>query len=101
MVVIDTPAPYASGIRSALPDATIAVDKWHPAALANQVLTQVRQRVTREQCGRRGTTREPIWVNRQLLLTGYEHLSLKQRARLTATLAADDTPPTRSPPPGA
>ncbi len=90
MVVIDTSAPYASGIRSALPDATIAVDKWHLVALANQVLTQVRQRVTREQYGRRGTTREPIWVNRQLLLTGYEHLSLKQRARLTATLAADD-----------
>lgn len=91
MVVIDTSAPYASGIRSALPDATIAVDKWRLVALANQVLTQVRQRVTREQYGRRGTTREPIWVNRQLLLTGYEHLSLKQRARLTATLAADDT----------
>lgn len=40
MVVIDTSAPYAPGIRSALPDATIAVDKWHLVALANQVLTR-------------------------------------------------------------
>ena len=29
IVVIDPSAPYASGIRAALPDAKIAVDKWH------------------------------------------------------------------------
>ena len=31
-----------------------------------------------------------MWANRQLLLTDDEHLSPTQRARLTATLAADD-----------
>jgi len=56
VVVIDTSAPYASGIRVALPHAKIAVDKWHLVALANQMVTEVRQRVTREQLGRRGTT---------------------------------------------
>jgi transposase len=90
VVVIDTSAPYASGVRAALPGARIAVDKWHLVALANQVVTEVRQRVTRERYGRRGTTREKVWVNRQLLLTGYEHLSVKQRARLKATLAVED-----------
>jgi transposase len=42
IVVIDPSAPYASGIRAALPDAKIAVDKWHLVALHNQMLTQVR-----------------------------------------------------------
>ena len=73
-----------------LPDAKIAVDKWHLVALANTVVTEVRQRVTRERYGRRGTTAEKVWVNRHLLLTGYEHLSAKQRARLKATFAGED-----------
>jgi transposase len=42
IVVIDPSAPYASGIRAALPDAKIAVDKWHLVALANQMVTEVR-----------------------------------------------------------
>ena len=82
IVVIDPSAPYASGIRAALPGVKIAVDKWHLIALANGMVTEVRQRVTRTLLGRRGTTRDPIWVNRRLLLTGAEHLSTKQRQRL-------------------
>jgi transposase len=82
IVVIDPSAPYASGVRSALPNALIAVDKWHLVALANQMLTEVRQRVTRDLLGRRGTVADPIWVNRRLLLTGAEHLSAKQWKRL-------------------
>ncbi|MGH3100361.1 MAG: ISL3 family transposase, partial [Thermoleophilia bacterium] len=82
IVVIDPSAPYASGIRAALPDAKIAVDKWHLVALANQMVTEVRQRVTRDLLGRRGTVADPVWVNRRLLLTGVEHLSRKQADRL-------------------
>ena len=55
-VVIDPSAPYASGIRTALPDALIAVDKWHLVALAHTMVTEVRQHVTREHLGRRGTS---------------------------------------------
>jgi transposase len=36
IVVIDPSAPYASGIRVALPNARIAVDKWHLVALATR-----------------------------------------------------------------
>ena len=90
LVVIDPSAPYASGIRAALPGVRIAVDKWHLVALANQMVTEVRQRVTRDQLGRRGTTRDPVWVNRRLLLTGADHLTTKQWARLNATLHAGD-----------
>ena len=90
LVVIDPSAPYASGIRAALPQARIAVDKWHLVALANQMVTEVRQRVTRDQLGRRGTAADPVWVNRRLLLTGADHLTAKQWARLNATLQRCD-----------
>jgi transposase len=93
IVVIDPSAPYASGIRAALPDALIAVDGWHLVALANQMVTEVRQRVTREQLGRRGTVADPVWVNRRLLLTGADHLSTKQWRRLHSML--DNGDPTR------
>jgi transposase len=93
LVVIDPSAPYASGIRAALPGVRIAVDKWHLVALANQMVTEVRQRVTRDQFGRRGTTADPVWVNRRLLLTGADHLTAKQWTRLNSTLQRCD--PTR------
>jgi transposase len=67
---------------SRLPEALIAVDKWHLVALAHTMVTEVRQRVTRAQLGRRGTTADPVWVNRRMLLTGAEHLSAKQWTRL-------------------
>ena len=90
LVIIDPSAPYASGIRAALPDVGIAVDKWHLVALANQMVTEVRQRVTTELLGRRGTIADPMWVNRRLLLTGADHLSAKQWQRLNATLERCD-----------
>ena len=41
LVVIDPSAPYAAGIRAALPGVAIAVDKWHLVALANATVTEV------------------------------------------------------------
>ena len=80
LVIIDPSAPYASGIRTALPGVAIAVDKWHLVALANQMVTEVRQQITREQLGRRSTTADPVWVNRRLLLTTADHLTTNQWA---------------------
>lgn len=51
VVALDPSAPFASAIRRALPQATIVVDHWHLVRLANQVVTEVRQRVAREQPG--------------------------------------------------
>jgi transposase len=90
LVVIDPSAPYASGIRAALPKARIAVDKWHLVRLANEAVTEVRQRVTREQHGHRGTLEQPVWVHRRMLLTAGNRLSARQLARLRAVLASDD-----------
>ena len=57
------------------------------------MLTEVRQRLTRDLLGRRGTIADPIWVNRRLLLTGAEHLSAKQWKRLGQML--DHCDPTK------
>ena len=53
--------------------------------------TGARQRVTREQFGRRGRKSDQLWVNRKLLLTGADHLSDKQWRRFTAMLDTDPT----------
>jgi transposase len=91
VVVIDPSAPYASGIRLALPGVQIAVDKFHLVLLANQMLTAVRQRVTRELLGRRGRKVDPPWAHRRMLLTAGEQLSHRQLDRLAVVLAADRT----------
>jgi len=90
VVVIDPSAPYASGIRAALPYAKIAVDHWHLIRLANDMVTDVRQRVAREQLGRRGRKPDPAWAHRRMLLTAGDRLSRRQLARLTRVLADDD-----------
>ena len=90
LVVIDPSAPYASGIRAALPQARIAVDHWHLIRLANDMLTEVRQRVTRQLHQRRGLATDPVWAHRRMLLTAGNRLSRKQLARLDRVLATDD-----------
>jgi transposase len=90
VVVIDPSAPYAAGVRAALPHAQIAVDHWHLVRLANDTLTAVRQRVAREQLGRRGRGTDPAWAHRRMLLTAGDRLSSRQLDRLTRVLATDD-----------
>jgi transposase len=50
--------------------------------LANQALTRVRQRVTRELLDRRGRAVDPVWANRRLLLRGGERLSARALRRM-------------------
>ena len=66
------------------------MDAFHLVKLANDMVTQVRQRVTREGKGRRGRLEDPAWVNRRLLLRAGNTLSAAALARLKATLRADD-----------
>jgi hypothetical protein len=74
-------------VRAALPKAFIVVDKWHVVALANQMVTEVQQRVTRESVGPPRRRHDPVWVNRRLLLlTGSDHMSVQQWRRLEAML---------------
>jgi hypothetical protein len=82
VVVIDPHAGYAAAVRAEMPDAVLAVDHFHLVMLANKAVTAVRQRVTREQLGRRGRASDPAWANRRLLLRGHERLSQPALARM-------------------
>jgi transposase len=90
VVAIDPSAAFRRAIRQQLPHAALSVDAFHLVKLGNDMVTRVRQRVTREAKGRRGRLVDPAWVNRRLLLRAGNTLSPAARTRLKATLAADD-----------
>lgn len=90
LVVIDPSAPYACGVRKALPNAQIAVDHWHLVKLGNDAVTRVRQRLVQQRHQRRGRKTDLSWSHRQLLLTAGERLTGKQLQRLQQVFADDD-----------
>jgi len=90
VVAIDPSAAFRKALREQLPAAAVSVDAFHLVKLANDVVTQVRQRVIREGKGRRGRQEDPAWVNRRLLLRAGNTLSPRALTRLKATLRADD-----------
>ncbi|MBA3800362.1 MAG: ISL3 family transposase [Geodermatophilaceae bacterium] len=90
VVALDPSAPFAAAVRRLLPQATIVVDHWHLVRLANQMVTEVRQRVAREQLGRRGRKADPAWAHRRLLLAAGDRLSSGGLDRLEHVLAHDD-----------
>jgi transposase len=90
-VAIDPCAVYRSAIERALPGSVIVVDHFHLVRLANQAVTKVRQRVTRQALGRRGTARDPAWANRRRLLRGRERLSDQAYARMWTEILARET----------
>ena len=77
IVAMDPCATYRRAVQQALPQALIVADHFHLVRLANQALTEVRQRVTRDLTGRRGLKTDPVWANRRRLLRGRERLSDK------------------------
>jgi len=81
-VAIDPCAVYRSAVGRVLPHAVIVVDHFHLVRLANQTVTKVRQRVTRQVLGRRGTSRDPAWANRRRLLRARERLTTEQFNRM-------------------
>jgi transposase len=85
-VTIDLSASYAKAVRVALPDAVLVADRFHLVALANGMLTQVRQRVIRETHDRRGRKTDPAWAARRRLLTGYERLRPETFAKMWNSL---------------
>jgi len=90
VVAIDPSAAFRKAITTHLPAAALSVDAFHLVQLANQMLTAVRQRCAREQHDRRGTSIDPAWANRRLLLRGADSLSARGWARLERVFAVDD-----------
>jgi transposase len=73
-----------------LPRTAVSVDAFHLVLLANNMLTEVPQRLTQEIKGRRGRTTDPVWADRRLLLRAGETLSDRGRARLRQVFDLDD-----------
>jgi transposase len=90
VVAIDPSAPYAAGIRRALPGARVVLDHFHLVMLGNAMVTDVRQRALREHLGRRGMKVDPAWAHRRLLLRGGDQLSPTALARLKTVMRTDD-----------
>lgn len=91
VVALDPSAPYAAGIRAALPGARIVLDHFHLVPLANTMLTDVRQRLAHKQHERRGRKVDPAWAHRRLLLLrAGDQLHTKAPTRLKAVLDGDD-----------
>jgi transposase len=80
VVAIDPSAPYASGIRRALPDTRIVLDHFHLVMLGNAMMTDVRQRALREQQARRAMKIDPEWTHRRLLPRKGDQLGPKSLA---------------------
>src|SRR5699024_1023756 len=70
VVAIDPSAAFRKALGDHLPRAAISVDKFHLVKLANDMVTSVRQRLAREQHGRRGRKTDASWAHRTLLLRG-------------------------------
>jgi transposase len=66
------------------------VDAFHLVLLGDNMLSEVRQRLTQELKGRRGRTADPVRANRRLLLRAGETLSDRGRDRLRKVFGTDD-----------
>ena len=92
IVAMDPCATYRRAVQQALPQALIVADHFHVVRLANQAVTEVRQRVTRDLTGRRGIKTDPVWANRRRLLRGQERLTEKAFTRMwNGLIDHDDT----------
>jgi len=83
-------AAFRKALRTHLPRAAVSVDPFHVVMLANAALTAVRQRLVREQKGRRGRLVDPTWANLRLLLRGADTPSVGGWARLEKVFGHDD-----------
>ena len=90
VVAIDLSATYLAAVTKALPRATVVADHFHVQRLGNQMLTRVRQRVTRERTGRRGLAVDPVWAGRRRLIRAYERLTDAQFVRMWNDLIEGD-----------
>ena len=85
-VSIDLSASYLRAVTDALPNAIVVADRFHLVQLANQMLTDVRQRATRDVRGRRGRKKDPEWAGRRRILTAHERLTPEAFAKLWNSL---------------
>ncbi|MBN9131729.1 MAG: transposase [Paenarthrobacter ureafaciens] len=89
VAAIDPSAAFRKALRMRLPRTAVSVDAFHLVKLGNDMLTEVRQRLTQQTHGRRGRSIDPVWASRRLLLRAGNTLSARARDRLTTMFATD------------
>jgi transposase len=93
IAALDPAAPYRAALVDpdvGLPNATLVLDHFHVAKLANAAIDDARRRVQQETLGHRGRKGEPLYGIRRLLLCAHDRLTDKGLGRLEAGLAAGD-----------
>jgi transposase len=81
---------YANAIHDGLPNAVAVLDAFHVVRLGTQVVDEVRRRIQQDTLGRRGHKHDPLYQIRGLLRHGVEHLTARQRAKISRCLDAGD-----------
>ncbi|MFQ5524456.1 MAG: ISL3 family transposase, partial [Acidimicrobiia bacterium] len=89
-VSVDPWRGYLRPVRSLLSGAQIVVDHFHLIRLANQMVTEVRQRTQQEVTGHRGRKGDPLYGIRHLLLRGRERLTIRAQERIMMALDHPD-----------
>lgn len=93
IVALDPAAPYRAALTDpqvGLHRATLVVDRFHIAKLANAAVDDARRRVQQETTGHRGRAGDPLYGIRRLLLMSAHRLDDRGAARLDAGLASGD-----------
>jgi hypothetical protein len=93
IVALDPAAPYRAALTDpdvGLHQATLVVDRFHIAKLANAAVDDARRRVQQETLGHRGRAGDPLYGIRRLLLMAGHRLDERGAARLDTALAAGD-----------
>ncbi|GKV72798.1 transposase [Pseudarthrobacter sp. NCCP-2145] len=93
VVAIDPSAAFRKALRMWLPRTAVSVDAFHLVKLGNDMLTEVRQRLTQQVHGRRGRSIDPVWANRRLLLRAGDTLSDRPAGTGSTPCSRPTTPP--------
>jgi transposase len=88
VVAIDMCTVFKAAVRDSLPHATLVVDRFHVAQLANAAVTEVRRRVTVQQRGRRGRKGNREWELRNRLTRSAARMHADHLDPMVADLTA-------------
>ncbi len=81
---------YKNAIDDQLDDARSVLDAFHVVKLGTKMVDDVRRRVQQDIHGHRGRKNDPLYRVRNILRSGRDKLTDRQRARLDAAWAADE-----------
>ena len=82
VVAMDGFTGFKTATVEELPQAVEVLDPFHVVKLGSEALDQARQRIQREQYGRRGRKNDPLYKCRRTLTTGLSLVTENQKQRV-------------------